>query len=54
MRETPSTATPLKTSQFKLPGEGSSAAISVATVCVLLGLWFAVTNLGLIKPLFLP
>ena len=54
MRETPSAVTPLRTSQFRLPGEGSSAAISVVTVCVLLGLWFAVTNLGLIKPLFLP
>jgi taurine transport system permease protein len=54
MRETPSAGTPLKTSQFRVPGEGNSAAISVVTVCVLLGLWFAVTNLGLIKPLFLP
>jgi taurine transport system permease protein len=44
----------LKTSRFKVPGEGSSGAISVATVITLLMLWFAVTNLGLIKPLFLP
>jgi taurine transport system permease protein len=44
----------LKTSRFKVPGEGSSAAISVATVVTLFVLWFAVTNLGLIKPLFLP
>ena len=44
----------LKTSRFKVPGEGSSGAISVTTVVVLLLLWFAVTNLGLIKPLFLP
>jgi taurine transport system permease protein len=44
----------LKTSRFKVPGEGSSGAISVATVITLLLLWFAVTNLGLIKPLFLP
>jgi taurine transport system permease protein len=48
------TQAPPKTSQYQLPGEGSSTAISVLTVCVLLGLWFAVTNLGLIKPLFLP
>lgn len=48
------TQAPPKTSQYQLPGEGSSTAISVATVCVLLGLWFVVTNLGLIKPLFLP
>ena len=47
-------APPLKTSRFKVPGEGSSAAISVATVVTLFVLWFAVTNLHLIKPLFLP
>ena len=52
----PAAATPaaLKTSRFKVPGEGSSGAISVVTVIGLLVLWFAVTNLGLIKPLFLP
>jgi taurine transport system permease protein len=44
----------LKTSRFKVPGEGNSAGISVATVVTLLVLWVAVTNLGLIKPLFLP
>ncbi len=44
----------LKTSRFKVPGEGSSGAISVASVVTLLVLWFTVTNLGLIKPLFLP
>lgn len=43
-----------KTSKFKVPGEGSSAGISVITVAVLIGIWFAVTNLGLVKPLFLP
>ena len=40
----------LKTSRFKVPGEGRSAAISVATVVALMILWFAVTKLGLIKP----
>lgn len=44
----------LKTSRFKVPGEGSSATISVVTVCVLVLFWFAITNLGWIKPLFLP
>jgi taurine transport system permease protein len=44
----------LKTSRFKVPGEGSSVAISVITVVALLVLWFLITNLGLIKPLFLP
>lgn len=50
----PPTPPALKTSRFKTPGEGSSAAISVATVVALLLLWALVTNLGLIKPLFLP
>ena len=45
---------PQKTSKFKVPGEGNSAGISVITVAVLIGVWFAVTNLGLVKPLFLP
>jgi taurine transport system permease protein len=44
----------LKTSRFKVPGEGSSVVISVITVVALLVLWFLITNLGLIKPLFLP
>lgn len=51
---TPKAAAPLKTSRFKVPGEGSSVTISVVTIGVLLAAWFAVTNLGLIKPLFLP
>ena len=37
-----------------MPGEGNSAAISVATIVVLLLLWAGVTNAGWIKPLFLP
>ena len=45
---------PLKTSRFKVPGEGPSALISVVTVVTLFAVWFLVTNLGLIKPLFLP
>jgi taurine transport system permease protein len=44
----------LKTSRFKVPGEGNSATISVITVVALFAIWFVVTNLGLIKPLFLP
>ncbi|HEY9065412.1 MAG TPA: ABC transporter permease subunit [Burkholderiaceae bacterium] len=48
------TGAPPKTSKFKVPGEGSSLAISVLTVIVLLALWAAVTNLGWVKPLFLP
>jgi taurine transport system permease protein len=45
---------PLKTSQFKVPGEGSSALISTITVLAFLLLWFVVTNAGWVKPLFLP
>ena len=44
----------LKTSQFKVPGAGNSAGISVVTVIVLLLLWALVTNMGWVKPLFLP
>ena len=47
------TATP-KTTRFKVPGEGNSAGISVVTVAVLIAVWFAVTNLGWVKPIFLP
>ncbi|MGJ7485680.1 ABC transporter permease subunit [Variovorax sp. LT2P21] len=47
------TATP-KTTRFKVPGEGNSAGISVLTVAALIAVWFGVTNLGLVKPIFLP
>jgi taurine transport system permease protein len=47
-------AAALKTSRFKVPGEGSSVGISVGTVVVLFFGWWLVTSLGLIKPLFLP
>ena len=50
----PPAGTPLRTSAFKVPGEGASGTISVVTVVVLLGLWAIVTNIGWIKPLFLP
>lgn len=53
----PTTAAPQtspKTTRFKVPGEGNSAGISVITVAVLIGVWFAVTNLGWVKPIFLP
>lgn len=54
---TPTAAAPagtVKTSRFTSPGEGSSLGISIVTVGLLLALWFAATNLGWIKPLFLP
>jgi taurine transport system permease protein len=47
-------AAKLKTSAFKVPGEGSSTTISIVTVIGLLVLWFVVTNMGWVKPLFLP
>lgn len=47
------TAAP-RTTRFKVPGEGHSAGISVITVVVLIAVWFAVTNLGWVKPIFLP
>lgn len=43
-----------KTSAFREPGVGPSAGISVATIVLLLALWFLITNAGWIKPLFLP
>jgi len=43
-----------RTSRFKVPGEGSSVAISTATIALLFLAWYLVTRLGLIKPLFLP
>ena len=46
--------TKLKTSSFKVPGEGSSLTISIVTVIALVALWFLVTNMGWVKPLFLP
>jgi taurine transport system permease protein len=44
----------VKTTGFRVPGEGPSVAISVLTVAALLALWFVATNLGWIRPLFLP
>jgi taurine transport system permease protein len=51
---TPATTATPKTTRFKVPGEGNSAGISVITVAVLIAVWFGVTNLGLVKPIFLP
>jgi taurine transport system permease protein len=39
---------------FGAPGQGSSTAISAATIGALLGLWLLVTSMGWVKPLFLP
>lgn len=39
---------------YGAPGQGRSVAISVITAIVLAALWFLITNMGWIKPLFLP
>ena len=54
MAESDNTLVTPKTSAFKVPGEGSSLAISIVTIAVLLAAWTLVTALGWIKPLFLP
>jgi taurine transport system permease protein len=45
---------PLKTSAFKVPGEGSSLYISLTTIGLMAVLWYVATNYGWIKPIFLP
>jgi taurine transport system permease protein len=37
-----------------VPGEGPSARISVLTIVALVAAWALVSNMGWIKPLFLP
>lgn len=39
---------------YGAPGDGYSSHISVLTALVLIGLWFLVTSMGWVKPLFLP
>lgn len=39
---------------YGAPGQGKSLTISVVTTVVLIALWFVVTDMGWIKPLFLP
>jgi taurine transport system permease protein len=43
-----------KTSKFSTPGEGSSTAISVATMVGIFALWWAASHLRWVPPLFLP
>jgi taurine transport system permease protein len=49
-----SSSAPLKTSAFKVPGEGSSFYISLTTIGLMAVLWYIATNYGWIKPIFLP
>ena len=39
---------------YGVPGQGESVALSVATIALLLGLWWLATALGWVKPLFVP
>lgn len=39
---------------YGVPGDGSSALISLVTAVVLIAMWFLVTGMGWVKPLFLP
>ncbi|MBA8844227.1 taurine transport system permease protein [Ochrobactrum intermedium] len=39
---------------YGAPGDGNSGFISLVTALILLGLWFLVTGMGWVKPLFLP
>lgn len=39
---------------YAAPGQGSSTLVSIASAVALLGLWWLVTELGLVRPLFLP
>ena len=39
---------------YGAPGQGSSSTISVITAIALIAAWFVVTNMGWVKPLFLP
>ncbi|MFD2441745.1 hypothetical protein ACFSS8_19595 [Paracoccus kondratievae] len=39
---------------YGAPGDGSSAIISLATALVLIALWFLITGMGWVRPLFLP
>ena len=39
---------------YGAPGEGYSGYISIGTAIVLIALWFLVTSMGWVKPLFLP
>src|SRR5579863_10160946 len=44
----------LKTSRYRVMGEGSSLGANVFSVAILLTLWWVATHFGWVKPLFLP
>ncbi len=45
---------PTAVDQYGAPGSGKSTAISFVTIVLILGSWWLITQLGLIRPLFLP
>ena len=45
---------PAVVDQYGAPGRGSSTLISTVTIVIILGGWWLVTHLELIRPLFLP
>ena len=45
---------PQAVDQYGAPGRGKSTAISAVTIVVILGAWWIITQLELIRPLFLP
>jgi taurine transport system permease protein len=51
---TVSTAAAVTTSSYRIPGEGKTFTISLMSTLAIFMLWFVVSNLGIIKPLFLP
>ncbi len=56
-REIEATKTPrgaVRTSRYSTTGEGSTLLPSIVTIVAVLALWWLITYLGLIKPLFLP
>ena len=52
--ERPAAAPPRTVAGYSIPGQGSSTAISVVTVIVLLVLWWVATHYGWIRDIFLP
>lgn len=39
---------------YGVPGEGDTRLLSVATICLLIAVWWLVTWMGWVKPLFVP
>lgn len=44
----------LRTSRYRVLGEGSSLILSLGSIAALLALWFLATEAGWVRPLFLP